>query len=616
MIKYITFLFLSLSLFAEDDLSLLLNNYESQSELHKKTKDESAGHLIIYSRKDLDKMQAHTLDNVLKSLRYFTLQENTKGNIGLQRAGANCANAGCIRLYINDQEMSSAISSSALMIFGEYDLGHIDHIEVYLGGNALKFGNEYGFVTIKMYTKEASREKGGFVNASYGTNDSYSLEAFHAGVTDENLEYLAYAKKKEKKLGSLVNSNTSIPRYTESTNFYASLKKKDNYTIELSSYKNETDALAGVGTQKTAEVSYIPSEYNYVAFTKYFDKFKFFTSYALEEHGVEIVDPNGIKYFDGSVNTNLNARFENSVAKIGLEHNSEYGNNDFFYGVNYQRKEIDFKSGTHIGIDSIEIYSAFLEYNYHFNEKNMFVFTGKWEHYKHNGYERSEDLYQRRVGFISLLTDELTFKGFYSHNFMYPAIQELITFPRPVEGNPELKAMEIQNYSAELIYTTDVHELSVMYMQMNIYDPVKINKSPRYFNKDLQAIFNDYAVDYTYKFDSENKLSLEYYFTLHNRPSDLSPASGGYIKFFNTFGSFDMYNELIYREHYYSREHQMYVDDGYDWTTAITYHVNKQFTLALKGENLLDKAIASPIKGLYPVETIDRRITIYASWFY
>lgn len=100
MIKIALFCLVSFTLlFSEDDLSSLLNEYESQSALHHKTKDESAGHLIVFSRNDLDKMQAHVLKDILKSTRFFNLQEGVKGNVALQRAGASCANSGCIRVY-------------------------------------------------------------------------------------------------------------------------------------------------------------------------------------------------------------------------------------------------------------------------------------------------------------------------------------------------------------------------------------------------------------------------------------------------------------------------------------------------------------------------------------
>ena len=45
-------------------LDNLLKEYGDSEELHLKTKKESAGHLIIFSRSDLDKMQAYILNDV------------------------------------------------------------------------------------------------------------------------------------------------------------------------------------------------------------------------------------------------------------------------------------------------------------------------------------------------------------------------------------------------------------------------------------------------------------------------------------------------------------------------------------------------------------------------
>ena len=608
-------LLLSTHLFAQDDLSALLDTYESESALHNTTKDESSGHLVIFSRLDLDKMQADTLNDILKSTRGFNLQQGIKGNIVLQRAAASCASTGCVRIYINDQEMSSAINGSALEIFGEYDLGHVDHIEVYTGGSGIKFGNEYGFITIKIYTKEPKRDKGGFFSTSYGSQDSYGLEAFHAGVSENNLEYLLYAKKSDIDKGTISHSGSSVPRYSENMNVYTTLKKENDFTFELSSYETEHDALAGVGMQKTPEISKVYSKYQYATFTKYFDNLKLQASYAQEQNGIENKDLNGIRLSDKSIINHLNVNFKNSVSKVGFENSYKSENGNLIYGANFQRKEIDLKSGTYTGVDSISIYSGYLEYGYDFNENNLLVATGKYTHYKHQGYERSDSLYEARLGLISLLSENITFKSFFSHNYVYPAIAEMVQFSKPVNGNPDLKPMEINTYSAELVYTKEEHKLGLMFMQMNITDPIQINSQQMYYNMDVRASFNDYAIDYAYTFNKDHKLLVEYYFAKHNRPRTSSPGAGGFVKLFNTFGKFDIYNELIYREGYnfYNR---MQIQDGYDWTSSIRYKINREFTVGIKGENLLDKSITSPIVGLFPVETVDKRVTIYATWSY
>lgn len=615
MFKYILLLLIPLIIFAEDDLSLLLSNYESQSQLYKKTKDESAGHLIIYSRKDLDRMQAQVLKDVLKSVRYFSVQEGTRGNLGLQRAGAACTNAGCIRVYVNDQEMSSSITGSALMLYGEYDLGHVDHIEVYLGGSALKFGHEYGFVSIKIYTKDSKREDGGFVGTSYATDSSFGLEAFHAGVSDD-IEYLLYAKKKDIDKGKISNQGYEVPRYSESINIFASLKKENDYIFEVSSYEHEHDAFAGLGIQKTPTSSYSDTMYRYISFTKYFDTLKFKVSYAQEENGINNIDDNGIMLYDRSVVNELDTQFKNDIYKLSLEDSISFENSTLLYGIDYQKKCIDYTSGVYQGINGLSIYSGYLEYEYNFDDNNLFVATGKYEHYEHHGYDRNDDLYQGRLGLVSLLSDDITFKAFYSQNYIFPATDELIVFPMVRAGSPDLKAMKVGSYSAELIYIYDKHQLGLMYMQMNLYDPIHLDKNFTYYNKSFHAVFDDYALDYSYNFDRDNKLMLEYYFSKHNRPADTSSKSGGYVKLFNTLGLVDIYNEFVFREGYLDGRSATNLEDGYDWTVAITYNMSKEFTLAFKGENLLDKSIASPVKGLYPIQSFEQRFSIYANWYY
>jgi len=100
MIKHLIYLFfMSVTLLIADDLSSLLNDYEDKSQLHNKTKVESAGHLIIYSRDELDKMKAHTLNDVLKSVRSFSLQETSFGQIVLQRSSATNTNASALMTF-------------------------------------------------------------------------------------------------------------------------------------------------------------------------------------------------------------------------------------------------------------------------------------------------------------------------------------------------------------------------------------------------------------------------------------------------------------------------------------------------------------------------------------
>lgn len=603
-------------LLGDGDLDVLLGQYESQSSLYHKTKNEGAGHLILFSRHDLDKMQAHSLKDILKSIRFFTLQEGGIGDLNLQRAGASCVNSGCIRAYINNQEMSSAVSGGALETIAEYDLGHVDHVEIYLGGSAMKLGNEYGFVTIKIYTKDPKREQGGDIAASYGSKGSNSLEALHTGMSDNNIEYLLYAKKNHNDKDDITNKGFVIPRYSDTANIYGSIKKENDYMVELSNYEIDRDALAGFGKNKTPEMSNLQASYRHISLTKHLDSVKLQASYAQEKREFYAKDPSGIKLNNGITVNEFGVSFDNTIAKLNLENTHAWDEWEILYGVSFQQKDINLESKTYKGLDALNIYMGYLESQYAINENNLLLGSAKFSQFQHKGTPRRDDLYEARLGFVSLLPKGTSLKTFVSYNYVYPDIKELIVFDQPIGGNPDLKPMKVDNFSAELTHTYENHTISLMYSRRHLGDVIKINAKPAYYTLDVHAQFNDYGLDYTYTFDQNHKLMLEYYFTQHNRPTTESPEAGGYLKLFNTVGKFDIYNELIYREGYYSAAASMSIKDAYDWTASIAYEINKQFSVALKGENLLDKSITSPIKNVYPVKLNDRSVMLYATWSY
>ncbi|MDA3908405.1 MAG: TonB-dependent receptor, partial [Sulfurimonas sp.] len=128
-------LFLSTFLFSKDVLlDDLLAQYEKSESLYHKTKKESAGHLILFSREDLDQMQAYTLNDVLKTLRMFNLEATRTGMTTLVKSGASQVAPNPVKIFINSHELNSATLGNALTQYGKMGLYFIDHIEVYQAG--------------------------------------------------------------------------------------------------------------------------------------------------------------------------------------------------------------------------------------------------------------------------------------------------------------------------------------------------------------------------------------------------------------------------------------------------------------------------------------------------
>jgi vitamin B12 transporter len=138
---------------ANSDLDNLLNIYATKSDLSKKTKKENSGNLILFTRKDLEIMQAKTLVDVLKSnpfIRYRVSRYNVPDP--LNNGESSPVNSNNIRIFIDEQEMTSASYGSGFPLIGDIDLGFVDHIEIYSFAPSFEYTTERRiFATMELF---------------------------------------------------------------------------------------------------------------------------------------------------------------------------------------------------------------------------------------------------------------------------------------------------------------------------------------------------------------------------------------------------------------------------------------------------------------------------------
>ncbi|MCF6200950.1 MAG: TonB-dependent receptor plug domain-containing protein, partial [Hydrogenimonas sp.] len=166
--------------FAQENIESLLKAYKVESDLSKITKSEAAGFLDIYTREELEKMQAYTLMDVLK---LFTIPNITRSSNNISqftKPTFPVMPPFAIRLYVNDHDMTSSSFGSAMMLWSDVPIEFIDHIEVYKSASSVEFGNESGTVIIKLYTKNPEREEGGKVRVMADQRGSLNSDAYFA----------------------------------------------------------------------------------------------------------------------------------------------------------------------------------------------------------------------------------------------------------------------------------------------------------------------------------------------------------------------------------------------------------------------------------------------------
>ena len=105
---FFVFLISTKILFCQD-LQFLLDNYklETSNLISEKTKKESLGHLVTFTQQDLEMMNANVLKDVLKTLPKISMQTNIFGISNLTYAGNPNSTSTSMRVYIDDQEVSS-----------------------------------------------------------------------------------------------------------------------------------------------------------------------------------------------------------------------------------------------------------------------------------------------------------------------------------------------------------------------------------------------------------------------------------------------------------------------------------------------------------------------------
>ncbi len=165
------------------DLLSLLKNYEVAADLSQKTKIESLGHITVFTREDIELMQADYLIDILKTLKFHTLLPNKFGATQIAPGGTYPTVFTSYRLYIDDYEVSDPYSDNPYSLYDYYPLDAIDHIEIYTGSGAVRVGNSPSLMIIRLYTKKPKRE-----NVSY----------FKTFVSNRNDRFFSVVEAKEK----------------------------------------------------------------------------------------------------------------------------------------------------------------------------------------------------------------------------------------------------------------------------------------------------------------------------------------------------------------------------------------------------------------------------------
>lgn len=623
--NYLFLIFIIFSfVYGQDEIDALLKNYEKESELSKKTKNESAGNLIVYTRDDLNRMQVESLQDILKSLRFFRYFENRIAQPDILNQDPLSYYSKSVRIYLNENELLTAITGSGLILFGNMEMDFIDHVEIYEGFPSFDFGVEAATVVIRLYTKTPEHDEGGRIKGvvgSYGTNK----ENIYYTDKNDNLSYFVYANNATDKKDIYNNGGETLRRDKDTKHFYGFIAS-DKHRVELHYQQTDGDGFLGslVGNtpmETTVESSFI----NLSSHSKFMnDTLTLNLSYMEAENVFSYrYNPSTPGYipipiFPFSVPiTSLDQTIKEKAFTSTLKKDWNLDIHRVSIGTQYRYKHFDLTDAKfNIPIPPImqayyreNVYSFFLQDLISINDKNSITLSAMKQMYKRGGEVEDPNAIQLRLGYIYSDEDWVA-KTFLSKQKFTSEPYMTIS---PHYGNEKLESETYTSIFQEISYKTQ-KTLSKLILGYGVNKNMPIlDQNFVIQNSDVDIKGYSAALEFTYLFNERDKLELQ-----TNYSSIESPTGGSTSKYYNhiirmlnSISKFDIYNELIINDN------NDYMPIGYNYSAGVKYAFNKDLHFNIKGDNIFNSGLKrdyynkiQPTTEFVRVPVIERRFII------
>ncbi len=610
----------------------LLQKYKEASELYRRTRKESLGHVIIFTREDLERMQAYRLSDVLRSLRFFTVGNNRFGVLTLHGYGSQTSIPRYIRLYINDHEVSSLHTGSPFLVWENFPLDVVEHIEIYQSTGAIELGNEPAMLIVKIYTKEPKKENVRYLRTLGTSRKGYEIILYSAEEVNCDFSYIFLLTDGSDNRHDRVFNGRELSR----DSFY-------NYAF-LGLYFKRTKLELGYGSiRKEPFMGFSLNGVTAEGYTRAEDLYLSLTVYPLKDRSLKVafsLDRHRRRHYERS-DTGLlipvfmstdplrnpkdfyeNAFFNKFDLYVSKELSSEKNKLLSAFSYKLYNSDIDSRyytriNGERVDVSAVqfnrqEIYSLILEDQVSITPRNLLIGGIKLDKYFRNGGFKNFNEFIARLGYISAVSDNLILKGFVARSYIPPYFYDV-----EISGR-DLDTIKIPvSLTLEGVATLRNLNLNFGGGYVKIDDVIVPDKSGKLINSpdilELKPLFAQ--LDYRYE---RQRITVGYSLLL-DPEKELSPTSGGFVRILSSLRKIDIFTELIYRSgfNYGSKR----ISESYDLNAGMTYWLTDDIAVRLKGENLLDRATELPYlipqSGdvvTYPV----RRRTLYlgVSWVF
>jgi len=255
--------------------------------------------------------------------------------------------------------------------------------------------------------------------------------------------------------------------------------------------------------------------------------------------------------------------------------------------------------------DNENIFSLFFQDQYNLDDNQLLTAGIEYSYISRNGGVSDEKLLQVRLGYL-YLGEKWSYK-----TYLYRTMFALNPFEvyQYLKAKNSIDSQITKGITQEIGYTGENFHIRLITSYMKDENGL-LENNHKGNTKYLTSIFN-----YAYEFDIDNKMALQLYYSRYEDIINVDELEdfSGYLSFSNIYNKWSFYNGVVWHQN--SLNHKNY----FDLTSSASWDINKNITLTLKADNLLNKAKetnlfrADPNTGalLDPlsISPIDQRIT-------
>ena len=600
-LKYIIIPFiLSLSLqLSADEIGDLLNDIEIKTDLSQKTQLENSGVSFIYTRDDIDRMQMTNLKDILKSAHPAGYNENVFGVSDPFFVGTTHPFLSSkIRLYIDNQEITSGFFGSSLSILGNANIDWVDHIEIYTQSPTYEYATEATITLIKLYTRSVAKDEGGKVKTSIGSYDASFINGYYADYVGD-WSYFIFSSLNNDKRKKYYSHDTTLSRDKKGSLSIATLHK-DNTNILMSVADEKRDGFVDVSLDASPEKSTIDFQYIHIGVDTKIGDFSYLLTcsyFKMKTDMLDDVTPIPTAPYYGMFPLKSVETSSKSMVLTGeVKYTLQTSKNKLITGLKYRTKRSSWDDSIVNGVNTINnqshddeniqnVITAYIENQYSL-QSNSLLTTGIMYSQVSNEYStQDDDLLMYRLSH-TYTNDNLVFKTIYSHTLV--PLEPYLVNSSTYLANPTsyYNSEQYDTLLENIIYEKDEnkYELILEYTQVkNMFFPNLQGKLINY-NKTVKM----YGMDarWTRNYNKYDKLFIDIgYRKFSNLPIvDNYTMYSSVIRNVNSYGKFDVFNEVVYNRDSATKK------DFFDYSLGIKYNYSRDFIVSLKGTNLFDKA--------------------------